>query len=514
MPSTRAAESGLRNTVDFLLFERLNSLGWNMPMPVFRMLCATVGVLTVPVLLAGSLLGGRLLHSTAGLPGPVLAGGFLLANLYVGGVYLLREMFSRRRHSVCGSPNEPFYRALDIRARDVFLVYCGSRILYVHTALLTVDAAFLFVFRDSLAGSSTPGLICVPLALCAVTLAVSARLATRAGTAMATGPGALAALGLVVFVTGLATGMLLDGPWPEGTARMAEGRSSGVGMRSGAGVAAPLALAVTATCAALTTAALLRFARDFRHLDRIAFAIRPSGQSATVRATALRPGRLPLLPILHRHFTCGRTYPMVKRTYAALLMVILLLAGVHASGSGTLPLPAGAEQPLTRTAVAFGFILMLGCVELVLATSGPTALAPQFRFTWENLLSHRHVAVSATLYYTAHAVLLTAGVAVAAGLVNGAALWQLPFLGLGMMSASLIAESLASAPKRLVDGTSAPGVFVACVSIGLVLPALAGSTAQPLTLRLSAAFYSLCLCGGAITCIGRRIRSLPLKSPV
>ncbi|MGI5195682.1 hypothetical protein ACQEVY_18880 [Streptomyces sp. CA-288835] len=512
MPSPRTSESGLRNTVDFLLFERLNSLGWSMPMQVFRVLCAMGSVVTVPVLLAGTLLGAHLLHRTTELPGPVLAGGFLLANLYGGGVYLLREAFSRRRHSVSGSPNEPFFRALDIRARDVFLVYCAARILYFHTALLTVDAAFLFVFQDSLAGSLTPGLICVPLALCALTLAVSARLATRAGTAVPAGPGVLAALGLVVFVTGLATGMLLDGPWAGGTAGVGGGGSSGVGVTSGTGVVAPLTIAVTATCAALTAAALLRFARDFRHLDRNAFAIRPSTQSATVPAMVFRLARLPLLPVLHRHFTSGRTAPMVKRIYAALLMAVLLLAGVHASGSGLLPLPVGAERPLTRTAVAFGFVLMLGCVELVLATSGPTTLGPQLRFAWENLLSHRHIAVSATLYHTAHAVLLATGVAVAAGLVNGTVLWQLPFLGLGVMSASLIAESLASAPKRLVDGTSAPGVFVACVSIGLALPALAGSTAYPLPLRLLAAFYSVCLFGGAITCIGRRIRTLPLRS--
>ncbi|MFE0039625.1 hypothetical protein [Streptomyces sp. NPDC059015] len=506
MPSPRTSESGLRNTVDFLLFERLNSLGWSMPMPVFRMLCFTGSAATVPVLLAATFLGAHLLHRTTELSGPVLAGGFLLANLYGGGVYLLREAFSRRRHSVSGSPNEPFFRALDIRARDVFLVYCAARILYFHAALLTVDAAFLFVFRDSLAGSLTPGLICAPLALCAVTLAVSARLATRAGTAVTAGPSAFAAVCLVVFVTGLATGMLLDGPWAGGTSGV------GVGVSSGTGVVEPLTLAVTATCAGLTAAALLRFARDFRRLDRNAFAIRPSAQSATMPAMVFRPGRLPLLPVLHRHFTSSRTAPMVKRTYTVLLMAVLLLAGVHASGSELLPMPGGAERPLTRTAVAFGFVLLLGCVELVLATSGPTALGPQFRFAWENLLSHRHIAVSAALYYIAHAVLLATGVAVAAGLVNGTVLWQLPFLGLGVMSASLIAESLASAPKRLVDGTSAPGVFVACVSIVLALPALAGSTAHPLSLRLPAAFYSVCLFGGAITCIGRRIRTLPLRS--
>ncbi|UNM16016.1 hypothetical protein J4032_35190 [Streptomyces formicae] len=400
MPSPRRSPSpsGLRNTVDFLLFERLNALGWNMPMAVFRMLCATGSALTVPVLLAGSLLGARLLDRTTELPGPVLAGGFLLANLYAGGVYLLREAFSRRRHSVSGSPNEHFLRALDIRARDVFLVYCAARILYFHAALLTMDAAFLAVFRGSLAGPLTPGLICVPLALCALTLAVSARLATRAGsTAAAAGPGTLATLGLVVFATGLATGVLLDGSRTgDSTGAGVGGRGGGVGsgtggwgggvgsgtggwgggVGSGSGMAELLIIAVTAACATLAAAALLAFVRDYRRLDRSSFAIRPSGQPATLPAMAFRPARLPLLQVVHRHFTSGRTYPMIKRAYAALLMAVLLLAGVHASGSGLLPLPAGAEQPLTRTAVALGFVLMLGCVELVLTTSGPTALAP------------------------------------------------------------------------------------------------------------------------------------------
>jgi hypothetical protein len=504
MPSPPTTATGLRNTADFLLYERLNALGWNMPLPVFRVLCLAGAAAVIPVLLAVALLGSLLLHRTTDLPGPVLAGGFLLVNLYGGGVYLLREVFSRRRHTVSGSPNEDFYRALDIRARDVFLVYCAARILCFHAALLTVDAAFLFVFRDSLAGPLTAGLIGVPLALCAVTLAVSARLATRAGTAGTAGPGAFAALGPVVLVTGLATGMLLDG--------LGDGGTPGVDAHTGTGVVEPLTLAVTVVCAGLAAAALLRLARDVRRLDREAFALRPAARSATRPAMTFRPRRLPLLPVLHRHFTTSRTAPMIKRTYAVLLMAVLLLAGVHASGSGALPLPGAAERPLTRTAVALGFVLLLGAVELVLATSGPTALAPQFRFAWENLLSHRHIAASAALYYNAHAVLLATGVAAVAGLLNGAVPWHLPFLGLGVMSASLIAESLASAPKRLVDGTSAPGVFVACVSIGLALPALAGSTAHSLPPRLLAALYSVCLFTGAITCIGRRIRTLPSRS--
>ncbi|MFE2527582.1 hypothetical protein ACFXEL_25430 [Streptomyces sp. NPDC059382] len=505
MPSPRTSGSGLRHTVDFLLFERLNALGWNMPMTVFRMLRATGAALTVPVLLACTLLGARLLHGTAELPGPLLVGGFLLANLYAGGVYLLREAFSRRRHSVNGSPNEHFFRALDISARDVFMVYCVVRIMYFHAALLTVDAVFLGVFHDSMAGPLTPGLIFVPVALCALTLAVAARLATRTGsTAATTGRAMPVALGLMVFATGLATGVVLEGSWTE--------NSASAGWGADTGVVEPLTMAVTAACATLAAAAVVQFVRGYGRLDRDAFAIRPSGQPVTVPAMAFRPARLPMVAAVHRHFTSGRTYPMVKRAYAALTMVVLLLAGVHASGNGPLPLPTGAEQPVTRTAVSLGFVLMLGCVELVLATCGPTALAPQFRFAWENLLSHRRIAVSATLYYIAHAVLLTALVAAAAGLIVGRVLWQLPFLGLGVMSASLIAESLASAPKRLVDGTSAPGVFVACVSIGLALPALAGSAAAPLYLRLPAAIYSVCLFGGAITCIGRRIRTLPLRS--
>ncbi|MFF8433125.1 hypothetical protein [Streptomyces bacillaris] len=514
MPSPRTHRSGLRNTIDFLLFERLNALGWSMPMPVFRTLCVTGSALMLPVLLAGALLGARLLHLTAEVPGPLLAGGFLLVNLYAGGVYLLREAFSRRRHSVSGCPNEQFFRALDISARDVFLVYCAARILYFHTALFTVDAAFLAVFRDSVAGPSTPGLICVPLALCALTLAVSARQAIRPGSARATGPGTLAALGLVALATGWTTGVLLGGSWTgsavgEGTGT---GWGTGTGEAPGTGLSEFLAVTVAAACATLAATALLCFVRAYRRLDRDAFAIRRSGRPATVPAMVFRPRGLPLLSVVHRHFASGRTCPMVKRAYAGLLMAVLLLAGVHASGSGPLPLPAGAEQPLTRSAVALGFVLLLGCAELVLATSGPTALGPQFRFAWENLLSHRRIAAGATLYYAAHAVLLSTGVAAVAALAGGAVLWQLPFLGLGVMSASLIAESLASAPKRLVDGTSAPGVFVACVSIGLALPSLAGSAAHPLSLRLSAAFYSVCLFGGAITCIGRRIRTLPSRS--
>ncbi|MGW8954721.1 hypothetical protein [Streptomyces sp. NPDC055709] len=502
--------SGLHNAVDFLLFERLNGLGWAMPLSVFRMLCATGGVLILPVLLAAALFGARLMHRTTDLPGPAMLTCFLLANLYAGGVYLLREAFSRRRHSVSGSPNELFFRALDMRARDVFIVYCATRIVRFHAALLSVDVAFLAVYRDSLAGFLTVGLACVPLTLCALTLAVSARLARCAGSTTAAGPGTLTALGLVAFATGMATGSLLNGTRTGGTASTDGGWAETVG--SGASLAGPLTLSVAAVCAVSTVVALVYFVRDYRRLDRDAFAIRPSGRTTTVPAMAIWPAQLPLFPVVHRHFASSRTYPMVKRTYAALLTVVLLLAGVRSSGSGLLPLPGGAEQPLTRTAVALGFVLLLGCAELVLATSGPIALGPQFRFAWENLLSHRRVSVSATLYYTTHAVLLAVGVAAAASLVIGTVLWQLPFLGLGAMSASLIAESLASSPKRLVDGTSTPGVFVACVSIGLALPALAGIAAHPHSLRLLAAFYSVCLFGGAITCIGRRIRTLPLRS--
>ncbi|MFH8404049.1 hypothetical protein ACH4FX_04615 [Streptomyces sp. NPDC018019] len=511
MTAPHTSDSGLRHTVDFLLFERLNALGWSMSLPVFRVLCATGSALTLPVLLAGSLFGARLLRGTAELPGPVVVGGFLLVNLYAGGGYLLRETFSRRRHSVSGSPNERFFRALDIRARNVFLAYCAGRIVYFHAALLAVDGAFLAVFRRVLAGPLLWGLLCTPLVLCLLTLAVSARLATRAGTAaVATGPGTPAALALVSVATGLATGALLGG---SGTASGAgSGMGGGTGLGANAEATGPLVTVVATAGVLLAVAAARCLVRDFRRLDQSAFVIRSSGHPATLPAMAFRPARLPILPVIHRHFSASRTYPMIKRAYVVLMMAVLMLAGVHASGSGLLPLPAGAEQPLTRVAVTLGFVLLLGCTELMLATSGPTALGSQFRFAWENLLSHRHIALSAALYYTAHTVLLATGVATVAGLVSGSVLWQMPFLGIGVMSASLIAESLASAPKRLTDGTSAPGVFVACVSIGLALPALAGSALHLLPLRLSAAFYSVCLFGGAITCVGRRVKSLPLRS--
>ncbi|RSS79568.1 hypothetical protein [Streptomyces sp. WAC06614] len=294
MPTPHRSGSALRTSLDFLCFERLNSLGWNMPLPLFKILCGTGVAVLLPVLFAVTLLASRVLRSMSLLPAPALVGGFLLTNLYVGGAYLLREMYSRRRHSVSGSPNEGFFRALDVRARDIFLAYCASRILLHHTALLTVDAAFLIVFRATLSSSLAVVLACVPLALCALSLAVSAQLAAGAGTGAAArtgGPAVLVGLGALLFLTGLATGMLLD--------------------------------------------------------------LLGSRTAGAFQGWATEEG--------------GDTAPVVGRTYVILLLTTALACGVRLSGGQLLPLPPDMRGLVTRTAVAVTFVLLLGCVELVLA---------------------------------------------------------------------------------------------------------------------------------------------------
>ncbi|MFJ5679154.1 hypothetical protein [Streptomyces sp. NPDC093097] len=505
-PRTSSSPPALRNTLDFFLFERLNALGWNMPLRTFAQLCAFGYALVLPLLLAGSLFGFGVLRKAVQLPPVVIGAAFLLVHLYAGGAYLLREAFSRRRHSVSGSPNEGFFRALDIRARDVFLVYCLARIAVFYGALLTLDTAFLVVYRGAL-GQGALGLLCVPLALFTLTLAVSVRMASHAGSTPSAGLKTVGALGVACVMAGLFTGRFL-GALPAGNA-------PGTAFQAAPSVAAdqPLMLVITSgtTSALLFVAAGVYVIHHYRSLDRASFAIRPTRRPTTAPPMDFRPRRLPLLPVVHRQFTTSRTYPLVRRMYLALLMAGLLLVGVRASETGRPPL-AGMERPLTRIAVILCFVMLLGCVELLLATCGPTALGPQFRFAWENMLSQRNISVSAVLYYTAHVLTLTSGVAAAAWLASGTLLWQLPFLGVSVLSATLIAESLTTAPKRLVDGTSTPGVFVACVSIGLALPSLAGCYAQSPLPRLLAALYCVCLLGGGITCIGRRIRTLPLRS--
>lgn len=510
----RPRHAGLRSVVDFWLFEQLNALSWSMNLGVFRLLCIGAMATLLPVVTAGALFGTRLLHTVAPLPGALPGLAFLLVHLYVGGAYVVREVFSRRRHSVSGSPNEGFYRALDLRALDVFFVYCAIRIMRFYLVLLLVDAAFLYVFRESLGGAWSVGLV-MPVGLCALTLGVSARLATDAGAWEPSGAKALVPVGLILFVTGMVTGHLL-GQGDAASHRSEHAKETAAGFATGLApdmsAGHPFVLSAGLAGAAALAAGTVLVWRAGARLRRESFVIRPAPPSRAGRRSMAWLALLPLLAVVHRQFVSGRTYGPVWRIYVVVTMTLLLLIGVRLPPAGPLPL-SFLSQPMERSIIAVTFIVLLGGVELLLAICGPTALSPQFRFAWENLLSPRQIAVSAALYYAAHALALASGIAAIGWAATRQVLWHVPFLGLAVLSASLIAESLTTAPKRLVDGTSAPGVFVACLSVALSLPALIGCLAQPVPSRLLAVVYSVALFTGAITCIGRRVQTLPLTSP-
>jgi hypothetical protein len=424
---------------------------------------------------------------------------FVVGNLYVIGSYLFREIFSERRFVVASSPNTPFYRAFDIPARHVFAVYAGLRATAFYVILFVADAVFVVVATAAVpsAGPGVPVLLTLPVAGYLSTLAVAATVAASRVRSMSWKPPWLLAGVVTLVAVGYLTARFVAGPIA----------ASGLAKAFAGQRVALLTSAVAVIAPAVACGALLLVGIAVRRLGRTSFLIHPAEASNQ----APRRPQIHKLQVLHRELVRSKVYPLVRRNVLVMSTVLLLCLGAAASGSGVLPLRSLPDR-FGLTVEGFAFVSFIIMVGLVFTVVGPTTLAGQFRFEWENLLgSRRRIAVAAACYYALPALVTAAGLSVLLLLVTGAFSIGPVALAVAVAAAAMIAETTV-APREMADGSSTQATISALIVLLLGVPVIAALSASSAVLDGLSVVYSLGLLAGGIACMIRRIQRLPLRS--
>jgi hypothetical protein len=184
-------------------------------------------------------------------------------------------------------------------------------------------------------------------------------------------------------------------------------------------------------------------------------------------------------------------------------------AGVYLHG-GTFPVAGFAAASLPPALFLCFYLLALAHVDAVLGICGPTALARQFRITWENGRSALGIVSEAQTFYNTPLVLLAFGGVCIHALLFGHLTVGYIVIGSSAVSAALISESLTSAPKELADGRAAPNLFVGLMTMLISMPSLAMAALADGALAYVGITYCFVLWGGAALCMTNRMKTLPL----
>jgi len=500
---------------DFASFELLVTLGWDWPMRRFQAVLVALVALATPLVASVSLaassvgaayarhLGGGRARPSDAAAIAVLA---LAAEIYVAVVYAFREVFSRRRHLVSDSPNQDFYRALDLRAADVFLVYCAARIVVVGWFALLAAAGFALGMRGVLGGEVLVTLTVSPVLLTVALLGLSA---AAARTPPAPVRGRWAAAGVFAFAFGSAYAVVRA---VRGAVHVVPGTSTPVSGRVDMGTAVLLGL-----CVASATAGAIALARGVRTLGRASFELHPAPPPRDHPRRGAGPGTAPrgllVAQALWLQLWAMSTARVLRRVIGAQLLVIAALAGAVCALGGSPLLPGGPAGVIERGVLFVGYLLSSVTTETVHSAVGPARTARHLRSAWENLLGMREIVVGAAAVYSAVPLavgLLAMGWTWAA---TGRVVPDVVVLALSVGWAATIADSVAAVPRELVDGSTQPSLFTALLAVMISVPQLLLLTVTDAwTARAAAYAYLLALLGGALGCLRSRIMALRFVS--
>ncbi|MDG4832686.1 hypothetical protein O7627_25745 [Solwaraspora sp. WMMD1047] len=514
-----------RLVFDLYCFDRLIALGWRMPLRVFQILVGGLCLLAAPVVLAVSLLASRALAyaltpASGAEPGqpviPVAAGTgalllLVLTNLYLGVLQLTREAMSRRRYGISRSPNLEFYRAFDIRLIDVFLVHAGLRIVLFSGAIWLVNLGFVAVFG---AVGPPPALwwsvaVLLPSAAAITGLALAARHANDDGGNRRVGLGPVAAAavaaGLAGFsLTALATELLAAASAPAWLHRID---------------ATALAAVAGAGAFAVAAGAAISLVRSIRRMRTESFAIpvvsadrRPVGSRLSRRVRPLLWRWTPVGAMLHGELQGHHAAALMRRMFGFTLVGVCFAIGV-AQAPAVQPVVDATSGPLLRVSATLAFVACLVLAELTMFAIGPATLGRHLRYVWEAGVSARALTVGAIACYLAPA--LTFGLLLSAGTYLTVGRWPpavVP-IGISIVCAAVVGQSLTATPKETVDGSVEANLFVGLVTVLLSTPVLilALRAGGPVT-AIALAGYLTLLLGGAIACLARRVQALPSTS--
>lgn len=515
---------GLFLVFDLYCFDRLVAFGWRMSLRTFQILAGWLLVVAVPIILATSLLLSRALAETltsvdlnatgegSAAPDEVGVGVLLLlvlTNLYVGGLQVTRQAMSRRRYGISHSPNLSFYRSLDIRMIDVFLIYAALRTVVLAGAIGLANVGFVIVF-----GTVGPPLvlwwsiaILMPASVAAASIALAARYAVHGGQDRYDRAGPTVVVALLAGVAGYSLTWLATD--------LTAGSSAPTWLRD----LDVTGLAAAAVLGSLTLGigAAIAVGRGVRRMVGESFVIRPvSGgpapQSRPARAVRQLLWRVsPVGAVLHLELAGHHSAVLMRRVLGATAIGLCFVVGAAQALDPQL-IPNGLADVISRAAVFVTFVVCLVLTELAMFAIGPATLSRQLRYAWEAGLKTRTITVSAVGYYLVPVVLF--GLLLSLGFYLAIGRWPVAAIpiGVSIVCAAVIGQALTATPKETVDGSVEANLFVALVTVLLSAPVLIlALLANPVGTSILIGYLTLLL-GGAIACLARRLEALPLTS--
>lgn len=509
----------LRLVADLYHFDQLVGLGWKWPLRLFTRMTLVVHLALVPIVLAVSLLLFRIVRQQligAGVSPVAIVVVALAVCFYVAAGQICRELFSQRRFVVADSPNADFFRALDVPAVDVFVVYVAKGMLRSYALVMIADLAFLSTFQPILGRVPLAALtlLCLPIALCFGTLAIAARCARRRFDGSSGRIWTAVGLAILSFLASYSVMRVVM------VGRLADAIPTGL---DGPAVSLVLALILSASvggalgCAIALSRSLGILARQPFPIEgspKMPAADRSFGSRVDRRAArigALIWRQLPLTVVLHRELAASRSSWLIRRTYLVSAAATSIVLGAVAAGPTDRLLP-GQAHLVTKVIACLTFLVCSATTQLVFLNCGPTRLRGQLRFAWENNASMHRVIGGIVLYYALPVFGLSAIFSLWSFALLGRLSMGLPLLGVGVMASALLAESLATSGPRSTDGSGEPGLVVGLLTLVLSMPLLGAAALDWTWIIVLAGVYGLALLAGGVTCTESRIRTLPLES--
>ncbi|MDR1513489.1 MAG: hypothetical protein LBS56_08420 [Propionibacteriaceae bacterium] len=516
--------------MDFKLMEALTSSRLGIGLAQFKALFIASGVLMLAMTgLAAALIGLSVAGSAVEVDS---SGAWLLLALWAMLVWvwsITQELVSQRRRTVVQAPNRELFKAWDIEARDVLVVYRFGSL----TSLFGLLLACLTVATVVSPPSGPRSVAAAVLAWTSAGAGWLAALAVAARNARivpaATPRPVIAVLGLASVGWGAAVGGLIRSGAVGGPVESAFPTAALVGASVVGGLAVAAALIGLAwqwRRLAISpwslTAGRPRHRRRDQSPDSTA-GLRSAASSAVPHPARATNTRLSELWAALWAAVRGTWQARTLRTLALALGVVLgaatgaRLAGVRpvvlAGDLNLAGLNVGTGEGVVRTSLLYAAVLVaITLFELIVPTVGAGRLWRHLRWLWEAGVSEGRAALA--LLGLAVVPALATGVAIDAGvvLIVGDLGLSASLVCVAMVGGGLLADA-AFPPPGNTDGTSVTSMVTFVSAAALAAPVVAALYFQFPSHRLAAGAGLALILAGAWRCLKKRVLTHPSSSP-
>lgn len=477
-----------RTLRDFRAFEIVNAMRLSLALDSFRTLAlfgsiAVVALGTLVFVSAMSVLRDSSLRNTAG----ALELG-LLAVFYLAAVVTVSETISSRRLAVAGSPHLELFRAMELPFQQVVVRYGLIPVLRRTGLVWYVAAMFFIIFFEA----SPHYLGITVIAVSVLTLCSSACLYStlRFASAPARRAGLRWQLCLLTLLLGIAVGVATGLLWPR--------------FGSAAHVQADAQELLPLMCSIALVGSGLFIMRGIRMWRTLAYRKILLG---TGERSPQRKQGAGLTAFVVSDLVSSRHGSVISTIILAWIAVVGILLGAR----DVLPLHSSVNgEDLHRSLIGISLILSLGVSEPVLYRIGPSAKLYHFRFAWENGTSSTSIVSRLMGVYLVSGGVIGAFLFCGAFLALGIVAPGTVIVGVTVMAAGIIAETLAR-PGTSTDGTKSNDVMDALCTLLLISPCSLVLVLSPANSAILLLGYAMLLTLGAAVCLRTRLLNLRLR---